>query len=505
MMAAMDRRHLLHALPALGVLGASLALPALAQPRGRDAVVIGMTLEPPGLDPTVGAASAIAEVVHYNVFETLTRIGPDGQVGPGLARSWEVSPDLRTYTFRLRRGVRFHNGEPFTAAAVKFSFERAGGEASTNKDKRVFANIAVIGNPEPEVLVLVLKQAEPDFLFLIGQATAAIVEPRSAATNAQQPVGTGPYQMAGWVRGASLQLKTFEGYAQRGQPLPPIRRVTFRFISDPAAQMAALLSGDVDAFPRVAAARSLEQFKRQPQRFQLIIAGSRAKTLLAMNHRRKPLDDVRVRRALSMALDRKALITVAADGFGLPIGSHYVPDAPGYVDLTGLNPHDPARARTLLKEAGVRDLALTLKLPPAPYARQGGELVAAQLAQVGVQVKLENIEWAQWLSGVYGAHNYDLTLISHVEPFDLGNFAKPGYYWGYESKAFNDLWQRYLASTREAERLKLLGEMQRRIAEDAVAAWLYQPQWITVAQARLKGLWTGMPIFVNDLAALRWE
>ncbi|MBB2487378.1 ABC transporter substrate-binding protein [Mitsuaria sp. WAJ17] len=498
----MDRRHLLHALPALG---ASLALPALALPRGRDAVVIGMTLEPPGLDPTVGAASAIAEVVHYNVFETLTRIGPDGQVGPGLALSWEVSPDLRTYTFRLRRGVRFHNGEPCTAAAVKFSFERAGGDASTNKDKRVFANIAVIGQPEPEVLVLVLKQAEPDFLFLLGQATAAIVEPKSAASNAHLPVGTGPYQMAGWVRGASLQLKAFEGYPQRGQPLPPIRRATFRFISDPAAQMAALLSGDVDAFPRVAAARSLEQFKRQPQRFQLIIAGSRAKTLLAMNHRRKPLDDVRVRRALSMALDRKALITAAADGFGIPIGSHYVPGAPGYVDLTGLSPYDPARARALLKEAGVKDLALTLKLPPAPYARQGGELVAAQLAQVGVQLKLENIEWAQWLAGVYGAHNYDLTLISHVEPFDLGNFAKPGYYWGYESKAFNEMWQRYLASAREADRIRLLGEMQRRIAEDAVAVWLYQPQWITVAQAGLKGLWAGMPIFVNDLAALRWE
>ncbi len=502
MMAAMHRRHLLHALPALG---ATLALPALGQGRSRDAVVIGMTLEPPGLDPTVGAASAIAEVVHYNVFETLTRIGPDGQVGPGLAQSWEVSPDLRTYTFRLRRGVHFHNGEPFTAAAVKFSFERAGGESSTNKDKRVFANIALIANPEPDRLVINLKQIEPDFLFLLGQATAAIVEPRSAGGNAQQPVGTGPYQLAGWVRGASLQLKAFEGYAQRGLPLPPIRRASFRFIADPAAQVAALLSGDVDAFPRVAAARSLEQFRRQPQRFQVIIAGSRAKTLLAMNHRRKPLDDVRVRRAIAMALDRKAVITVAADGFGLPIGSHYVPDAPGYVDLTGINAHDPTRARALLKEAGIKELALTLKLPPAPYARQGGELIAAQLAQVGVQLKLENIEWAQWLSSVYGAHNYDLTLISHVEPHDLGNFAKPGYYWGYESRAFNELWQRYLATAREAERLKLLGEMQRRIAEDAVAAWLYQPQWITVAQARLKGLWTRMPIFVNDLAALRWE
>ncbi len=502
MMAAMHRRHLLQALHALG---ASLALPSLAQGRGRDAVVIGMTLEPPGLDPTAGAASAIAEVVHYNLFETLTRIGPDGQVGPGLAQSWEVSPDLRTYTFRLRRGVRFHNGEPFTAAAVKFSFERAGGDSSTNKDKRVFANIALIASPEPELLVIGLKQIEPDFLFLLGQATAAIVEPKSAAGNAQQPVGTGPYQLAGWMRGASLQLKAFEGYAQRGLPLPPIRRASFRFIADPAAQVAALLSGDVDAFPRVAAARSLEQFRRQPQRFQVIVAGSRAKTLLAMNHRRKPLDDVRVRRAIAMALDRKALITVAADGYGVPIGSHYVPGAPGYVDLTGVNAHDPARARALLKEAGVHGLQLTLKLPPAPYARQGGELVAAQLAEVGVQLKLENIEWAQWLSAVYGAHNFDLTLISHVEPHDLGNFAKPGYYWGYESKVFNELWQRYLSSVREAERLRLLGEMQRRIAEDAVAAWLYQAQWITVAQARLKGLWTHMPIFVNELASLRWE
>lgn len=502
MIAAMDRRHLLQA---LGALAAPLTLPAVAQPRGKEAVTLGMTLEPPGLDPTAGAASAIAEIVHFNVFETLTRLSPEGLPGPGLALSWDVSPDQRTYTFRLRQGVRFHNGEPFTAASVKFSFERAAAESSTNKDKRVFANIAQITSPAPDVVVIGLKLPEPEFPFLIGQATAAIVEPRSAATNAQQPVGTGPYQLAGWVRGASLQLKAFEGYAQRGLPMPPVRRATFRFIADPAAQVAALLSGDVDAFPRVAAARSLAQFKRQPQRFQLLIASSRAKTLVAMNHRRKPLDDVRVRRALTMALDRQALITAAADGYGLPIGSHYVPSAPGYVDLTAVNPHDPARARALLKEAGVSGLALTLKLPPAPYARQGGELIAAQLAQVGVQVKLENIEWAQWLSGVYTAHQYDLTLISHVEPFDLGNFAKPGYYWGYESRAFNELWQRYLASTREPERLKLLADLQRRIAEDAVAAWLYQPQWITVAHARLKGLWTNMPIFANDLAALRWD
>jgi peptide/nickel transport system substrate-binding protein len=150
-------------------------------------------------------------------------------------------------------------------------------------------------------------------------------------------------------------------------------------------------------------------------------------------------------------------------------------------------------------------LALTIKLPPTPYARQGGEVIAAQLAKVGIQAKLENVEWALWLSGVYANHNYDLTIISHVEPLDLGNYAKPGYYWGYESAAFNALWARIGNTGNAAERAKLLAEAQKLIATDAVNAFLYQPQWITVAKAKLKGLWKDMPIFVNDLSALSWE
>jgi peptide/nickel transport system substrate-binding protein len=260
----------------------------------------------------------------------------------------------------------------------------------------------------------------------------------------------------------------------------------------------------VDAFPRVAAARSLAQFKADP-RFQILTNGSRAKTILAINHKRKPLDDVRVRRALAAAIDRKAVIAAAADGFGVPIGSHYVPGALGYVDTTGVNPYNPDKARALLSEAGVKTpLELSLILPPPPYARQGGEVIAAQLAKVGIVAKLQNVEWAQWLSGVYTQKNYDLTLISHVEPFDLGNFAKPGYYWGYESQAFNALFERIHNAPRVADRAKLLGDAQRLLANDAAHAFLYQPQWLTVAHKNLKGLWKDMPIFVNDLSALSW-
>ena len=164
-----------------------------------------------------------------------------------------------------------------------------------------------------------------------------------------------------------------------------------------------------------------------------------------------------------------------------------------------------ARLERLLQEAGVSQLTLTMKLPPPPYAKQGGEVIAAMLAQVGVTVKIESVEWAQWLSNVYGQKDYDLTIISHVEPFDLGNFAKPDYYWNYRSPAFNALYARLLATGNEQERARLLGEAQKMVAEDAVAAYLYQPQWITVANSKLQGVQQNMPVFVNDLASLRWQ
>ncbi len=481
---------------------AGAAGPALAQPR-KDSAVLAMTLEPPGLDPTAGAASAIAEITLYNIYETLTKIHSDGKTTPLLAQSWSVSPDLRAWTFRLRQGVKFHNGEPFDAAAVKFSFTRAADKTSTNKDKPTFANIERIDTPDPATVVLNLKDGDPDLLFKLGQATAIIVEPKSAAGNPTQPTGTGPYRLENWAKGSAVTLTRWDGF--RAAKDVKLKRVTMRFISDPAAQVAALLSGDVDVFPRVAAARSLKQFEGN-KKFQVLVGGSRAKTIVAMNNKRRPLDDVRVRRAISAAIDRKGVIEGAADGFGVPIGSFYVPGAPGYVDTAGINPFDPAKARALLHQAGVAlPLELTMKLPPTPYARQGGEVVAAMLAKVGIHAKIENVEWAQWLSGVYGQKAYDLTIVSHVEPLDFGNFARPGYYWGYESAEFNALWAKVQATIKPDERNRLMADAQRLVAGDAVAVFLYQPTWITVANARLKGLWRDMPIFVNDVAAMSWQ
>lgn len=482
-------------------LAALAALPAGALAQGRkDSISMAMALEPPGLDPTASAASAIGEITLYNIYETLTKIHPDGSVTPLLAESWEVSPDLRTYTFKLRKGVKFSNGEAFNASTVKFAFDRAGGDKSTNKDKRTFAAITT-QVVDDHTVVLLTKEIDPDFLFLMGQATAVIVEPKSAGTNATQPVGTGPYKLENWVKGSSLTLSKWDGHRNAGAI--KLRRASFRFIADPAAQIAALLAGDVDAFPRVTA-RGIDQFKSNPK-FQVMFSGSRAKTILAINNKKKPFDDVRVRRAVNMALDRKAVIQGAADGYGVPIGSYYPPSAPGYIDLTKVNAYDPDKARALLKEAGVSNLEVTITLPPPPYARQGGEVIASMLDKVGIKAKLQNVEWAQWLSGVYGNKNYDLTIISHVEPFDLGNFSRPGYYWNYENPKFNALYDKYKQTANAGERTRILGDIQRLVADDAVHGYLYQPQWVTIANKGVKGLWKDMPIFANDLSALSWS
>ena len=179
--------------------------------------------------------------------------------------------------------------------------------------------------------------------------------------------------------------------------------------------------------------------------------------------------------------------------------------APGFVDTTAMNPFDVEKAKKLLAEAGVKTpLELRLQLPPPSYARQGGEVIAAQLAQVGIVAKIQNVEWAQWISGTYGNKNYDLSVILHVEPFDLVNYTRPEYYWGYQSAKFNEVFEKSRNAPREADRLRLLGEAQRILAEDSANVFLYQPQLITIAARGLRGLWKDAPIFANDIAAMSW-
>jgi peptide/nickel transport system substrate-binding protein len=492
----------------LGQAAALLALPGLGldafAQRAKDSLVLGMVLEPsPGLDPTTAAAAAIGEVVHYNILEGLTKINDAGAVLPLLATDWTSDPDGKTYTFKLRTGVTFQDGTPFNADAVKFSFERAKAPDSTNKAKKtVFDNISSIATPQPDVVILTLTNPDATLPFRLGEATAVILSPQKAATTATQPVGTGPFKLESWQKGSAITLVRWDGF--RDVAAIKLRRVTFRFINDNAAQVAALMAGDIDGMPRFGAVQALAQL-RADKRFVVSVGSTAGKGILAINNKKKPLDDVRVRRAISHAIDRKAFIDGVLEGLAKPIGSHAAPTDVGYVDLTGLYPFNPEKSKALLKEAGITSpLNLTLTLPPPSYARKGGEVVAAMLAKVGIVAKIENVEWAQWLSGPFKG-NFDLTIINHVEPLDYVQYANPQYYWGYDNPAFNALVKKRAEAARGKAQVQLYADIQRQIANDAVNAFLFNPSQVSVSRKGLKGLWVNSPVAANDLSQVAWQ
>lgn len=476
---------------------ALIAGPALAAP---DAITLGMVLEPPNLDPTAGAAAAIDEVVYANLFEGLTRFGPDGSVQPALARSWDVAEDGLSYTFHLVEGAQFHDGSAFDAEDVKFSLDRARAEDSANAQKALFAGIEAVEVLDPATVKVMLKAPDGAFPFKMAWGDAVIVAPESVAEAATHPVGTGPFAFADWVQGDHVTLAAFDGY---WGDKPALTKATFRFISDPTAAFAAMMAGDVDAFPNFPAPETLMQFEADP-RFTVIVGSTEGETILSMNQRTPALADIRVREAIAHAINRQDIIDGAMFGYGTPIGSHFAPHNPDYIDLTGLSAFDPEAAKALLAEAGQSNLKLRLALPPPTYARRGGEILAAQLAAVGIQTEITNLEWAGWLETVFKGHDFDLTIVSHTEPMDIGIYARPDYYFGYQNEAFNAVMAQLETTSEASERSALLQQAQETLAKDYANGFLFQLAKTGVANAKIEGLWANAPTQANDLTGVKW-
>jgi peptide/nickel transport system substrate-binding protein len=469
----------------------------------KDTLTLGMALEPRGLDPTTKAEAAISQIALYNIYEGLTRISEKGEVGPGLATSWTADSDRKVFTFKLRSGVMFSDGTTFDSADVKYTYERNAGEKSTNKRKKRFINMASIETPDSTTVKITLKDSNPKLAFQLGESTAVIVAPETAAKNETNPVGTGPFKMSKWVRGDSVTLVKNEHY--RDPASIKLSKVTFKFMSDPTAQMAALRAGDIDLFPYFSSYESVPQFQKDKD-FNVLVGTTEGEMVLSTNNKSPKMADVRVRRAVAYAINRQEIIDGALSGFGTPIGSHMAPHNPAYVDLTGAYAHNPAKAKALLAEAGhANGLTVSLKLPPPAYARRGGEIIAAQLAKVGITAKIEPVEWAQWLDQVYKKKNYDLSIVMHVEPNDINIYANPKYYFQYDNQEFRDIIKKAETTLDPAERKAALQAAQRKLSEDAVNGFLVQGTKISVMRKGVTGVWANSPMFVNDLAAIAWK
>ncbi|PVA05750.1 ABC transporter substrate-binding protein [Thalassorhabdomicrobium marinisediminis] len=484
------------------LLGASVLALSAGMATAQTDITVAIQLEPPNLDPTGGAAQAIDSVLYTNVFEGLTRFMADGSVVPGLAESWDISEDGLTYTFHLREGVTFHDGTTMDAEDVKFSLDRARAEDSTNAQKGLFTDIAEVTVIDPQTVEVKLAQQNGNFLFNMAWGDAVIVAPESIDTIASNPVGTGAFAFADWVQGDRIELTRNPDYWGTA---PALDSATFRFISDPTAAFAAVMAEDVDAFVGFPAPENLPQFEADP-RFQVLIGNTEGETILSINNKQEPFDNPQVREAIAHAIDRDALIDGAMFGYGTPIGTHFAPHNPDYVDLLDNSPYDPDRARALLAEAGYGDgFSTTLKLPPPSYARRGGEIIAAQLRDIGIDAEISNLEWAQWIEEVFTNKDFDLSIVSHTEPMDIGVYANPDYYFQYDNPDFQDLMDTLNATTDPATRSDLLAQAQTMIAKDYVNGYLFQLSVPTVAKAGLTGLWVDQPTAAVDLTGVAWS
>ena len=467
----------------------------------RTDLVLGMPLEPPHLDPTAGAAAAIDEVLYANVFEGLTRIGSKGEVLPALAESWTVSDDGKVYTFKLHTGVKFHDGSDFNADDVKFSLDRARAENSTNAQKALFAAIDTVDVVDPATVKVTLKNAQGSFLYNMGWGDAIMVAPESAETNKEKPIGTGPFKFDNWAKGSSITIVKNADYW--GEPVA-LDKAEFRIVPDAAAAIPALLSGDVQAFPNVGVGDALDQIQSDP-RFKVVIGATEGETILSTNNKKAPFDKLEVRQAIAHTLDRKAIIDAASSGLGTPIGSHFSPANAAYVDLTGTYPHDIAKAKELLKAAGLENgFKATLKLPPVGYARDGGQVIASQLREVGIELEIIPVEWADWLKQVFTEKDYDLTIVSHTEPNDIGIYARKDYYFQYDNPEFDKVIAELDVTTDAAKRNELYGKAQKILADDAVNGFLFELPKIGIWDAKVEGLWENSPVQANDLTKVKW-
>ncbi|MFI5000845.1 MAG: ABC transporter substrate-binding protein [Reyranellales bacterium] len=487
---------------AAGAVVATVAFGPEVWAEAKDRLVIGMSLEPPVLDPTKNAAAAIRELTCPNVYESLGRIDRNGAIGPGLAESWSISEDGKEYVFKLRSGVKFHDGEALDASIVKFSIDRLFAADSTVPAKSLYTDIDKVDAVNPTTVKVTLKSPNSYLLYNLSLGDAGIMHPKSAPTNDKHPVGTGPFAFKERKEGDSITFVKAATYRDPGSI--KLNTVIFKVVKDPSAQVNALLAGDVDTFPGFQAPELVERLRKDP-RFAVVVGTTEGEVILATNNGKKPFDNLKVRQAMAHAINRSELIA-AESGFGTPIGSFFPPHNKAYVDLTGTYPFDIAKAKALLAEAGhPNGFEASLKLPPVGYAQRAGEVLANQLGKIGIKVAITQLQWPQWLAEVFKERNYDLTIVAHTEANDLDRYARDGYYWNYDSAEFKAKWRQVVAATDFAKRDELLKDCQRIIARDAVNGYLYQLAKIGVWKKDLVGMWENAPTPSTDLAGVYWK
>ena len=442
---------------------------------------VGSIYEPQNLDNTAGGGQGVTEVLNGNVYEGLFKLGDDGKVTPLLASSYSTSSDGLTYTFTLRKGVKFHSGDALTSADVKYSIEKVLAPTSQSARKSNLQVVKSVATPTADTVKVTLSQRSISFVYNLSYVWIIDHTAKSLKTTED---GTGPYTVQSWKHGSAITLARFKDYWGTA---PKTDTVVFNYYKDATAENNALQSGQLDIVTGEQSPDALTQFAHNSQ-FTVSDGHSTTKLLLAFNDRVKPFDSAQVRSAITQAIDRKALLKSIWGSYGTVTGSMVPPTDPWYENLSSVHPYDLAAAKKALAAAGYPDgFAFTLDTPnydPHPAAAQ---FIKAALAQVGVTVNINIITPDQWYTKVYQNHDFAATMQEHVNDRDVTWYGNPDFYWGYDNPQVTDLVNQAEQSTTAAEQTAKLKQANEIIVKDAASDWLYLYPQIVVAKSTVKG------------------
>ena len=454
------------------------------------------------LDPHKAVAAGTKEVM-FNVFEGLMKPTSTGDLIPAVAEDYTVSDDRMTYTFTLREGVKFHNGETVTAEDVKYSIDRCADTSEGDPLVEAFSVIQAVEILDERTVAITISEPSNEF---ISYMTTAIL-PADYDQQDTAPVGTGPFKFVSRTAQDSIVLEKFDEYW--GTPAY-LDKVTYKIIENADSIMMSLQSGAIDMFAHLTStqvAQLGDDFYVEEGTMNLVQA-------LYLNNAEKPFDDVRVRQALCYAVDKQEIIDLAFDGYGSPIGSSMYPAFGKYFDdsLTNYYTKDVDRAKSLLAEAGYPDgFDMTITVPSnyKPHV-DTAEVLVQQLAQIGVNATIEPIEWESWVSDVYVGRQFQSTVVgvdasnmtarALLERF-TSTYGKN--FINYNNADYDALFQQVLTTYDDEAQTALYKDMERNLTENAANVYIQDLADLVAVRKGLEGV-TFYPIYVLDLATIHY-
>ena len=453
-------------------------------------VTIRLVLEPSNLDVRETAGAALDQILIDNIYQGLVARTPEQDIVPSLASDYEVSADALTYTFTLREGVTFHDGQELTPQDVVWSLLQVKDNA-TYRDSARLANVASIAANGQEITIT-LAQPDSSFLWNLSGRAGLVLKEGDTVDRKTKANGTGPYTLASWKQGDSI---TFDRNDDYWGDKAKVAEVVFDYIPDNQAALNGALAGELDVVTGFVA--TLKDQIETGGDFEVNLGKSTDKGTLAMNSTRPALSDKRVRQAIRQAIDHDALVEALESGQTLygPI-----PELdPGYEDLSDLVPYDPDAAKALLAEAGVSNLSLTLTIYSG-YPTTIPQILVSDLAAVGIDLKVNSVEFPTWISDVYSNKNpeenpttyvndgWDLSFVLHTEARDFENWANPTYYFAYNNPEVQRLYAESLSATGEAEAARLLAQAAKIVSEDMAGDWLFNGASVVATVTGVSGV-----------------